>query len=134
MSPILIDVGVSSPALTREGGRSEGREGVFGNAARADPLVSGPFIEFFKVVDGVRSPVITGFGGDGATRGDSGRGRDGRRKRGFGIDGGPRDLLKLGVAAAERDGVGGVTGVLLVTYLELFIGTKIPAPGTDVMK
>lgn len=79
------------------------------------------------------------FGG-GTARGDSGRGRDGRRTRGRRIDGlGPTDLLKL--PGAGRAGVVGIAKVLAdadvdrrVTYLLLFIGTKIPDPGTAVVK
>ena len=89
-------------------------------------------IELF-MADGVRSPLTVGFGGDGAVRGDSGRGKEGRRRRAMGMDGGPSDLLKLGVAVA-REGVGGVTGVRRVTYFELFMGTKIPAPGMEAVK
>jgi hypothetical protein len=84
------------------------------------------------VDDGVRNPFRLGLDG-GATRGDSDRGRDGRLSRGLGAVGGPgpTDLLKLLIDG--REGVGGVTAVRLVTYLE-FMGTKIPAPGTDGWK
>jgi hypothetical protein len=82
--------------------------------------------------DGLRKPLKFNLLG-GALRGDSGRGSDGRRTRGRGIDGGPTDLLKL-VEIEGRDGVGGVTTVRLVTYLELLMGTKMPAPAMAVEK
>ena len=84
--------------------------------------------------EGVRKPLRLNFGG--GTRGDSGRGRDGRRTRGRGVvSAGPTDLLKL--TGAARAGVVGVEMFevdLLVTYLLLFMGTKMPEPGIDVTK
>lgn len=85
--------------------------------------------------EGVRNPVKFGLVA-GAERGDSGRGNDGRRMRGLGTEGGPTDgptdLLKF--VTEGRDGVGGVATVRFVTYLLLFMGTKIPAPGMEVVK
>lgn len=87
---------------------------------------------FIVELDGLRKALKFSLVG-GALRGDSGRGKDGRRTRGRGTDGGPTDLLKF-VTTDGRDGVGGVTTFLLVTYFELFMGTKMPAPGMDAVK
>lgn len=91
------------------------------------------------VPDGVRSPLRLNLDGVGACLcGDSGRGKEGRLTCGRRVAGlGPTDLLKL---TAGRAGVGGAPPATLaekarlVTYLLLFIGTKIPDPGFDVEK
>lgn len=92
-------------------------------------------LEALEAAEGVRSPLRLNFGG--ATRGDSGRGREGRRKLGRGTAGlGPIDLLKFAVEL--REGVVGTANVedaeRRLMYLLLFIGTKIPDPGTEVVK
>lgn len=118
----------------REGGRSDNREGAL-TGLRGYPLAP----EVLEAAEGVRRPPRLSFGGETDVRGDSGRGRDGRRIRGRAIDGlGPTDLLKFG---GGRPGVVGTAKVFAdedadrrVTYLLLFIGTKIPEPGTEVAK
>lgn len=125
------DVGVSSPtALTLDGGLSDMREGVF--IGDLKPLVGIVRVE----ADGVRNPGRLSFAG-GAGRGDSGRGSEGRRILGLGMAGpGPTDLLKFIADDLTGDltGVGGVLTTRFVTYLLLFTGTKMPEPGTDVLK
>lgn len=93
-----------------------------------------PFSPALDAVDGVRKPARLSFGG-GGTRGDSGRGREGRRTRGRGVArAAPTDLLKL--TGPPRAGVIGVEIFedRLVTYLLLFMGTNIPEPGIEVVK
>lgn len=120
--------------LTRDGGRSDSRDGAL-IGLRWYPLD----VDALEAAEGVRRPLKLSFGG--ATRGDSGRGSEGRRTRDRGIEGpGPTDLLKF-TGGAAREGVVGTAKVLAeaeferrVTYLLLFIGTKMPDPGTDVAK
>lgn len=127
---------ISSSTLIREEGRSDRRDGVFAlTGLRWYPFEA----DVFEAAEGVRRPLRLSLGG--MPCGDSGRGSDGRRTRGRGIEGpGPTDLLKF-VGGAARAGVVGAAKVLAeadverrVTYLLLFIGTKIPDPGMDVAK
>lgn len=117
--------------LILDDGRLGGRVALSG--VRGTPPLAGMLLEN---ADGVRRAVRFNFGGE--ARGDSGRGRDGRlnlglfTERGPGPAPGPTDLLKGGL-----EGVGGVLpidAVRLETYLLLFIGTKMPEPGCDVVK
>lgn len=127
---------VSSSTLNLEGGLSDNLDGGFKGLRGKLLEPPGPReladVGFAIVADGLRMAAKFNLAG-GALRGDSGRGKDGRRTRGRGIEGGPTDLLKF-VEADGRDGVGGVTTFLLVTYFELFIGTKMPAPAMFVVK
>lgn len=84
--------------LIRDGGRSDSLDGALMG------LLGYPLeIDDLEAADGVRRPPRLSFGG--AIRGDSGRGRDGRRIRGRGVvKPGPTDLLKL---AGPREGVVG---------------------------
>jgi hypothetical protein len=120
--------------LALDDGRSESLDGVL-KGVRGSPLPLGTGGSVFAVDEGVRSAPKVNFdgGAERGERGDSGRGRDGRRIRGRDADGGPTDLLKF-VVTEGRDGVGGVTAARFVTYLVLFMGTKMPAPGTVVLK
>lgn len=125
-SVVLDELGVSVAWLTRDPGRVGVLRGVRGAFPPAGVL--------FEKADGVRSPLRFSFEG-GAVRGDSGRGRDGRRILGLAAEGlGPTDLLKFIPLGRDGVGVGGVPVVRLETYLELLIGTKIPEPGTEVVK
>lgn len=91
-------------------------------------------VDVFEAAEGVRRPLRLSFGGGTA------RGEDGRLTRGRGTEGlGPTDLLKL--TGGARAGVVGTAKVLAdadvdlrVMYLLLFMGTKIPDPGTEVVK
>ena len=138
LGAILVDgVCGSSSTLILDGGRSDNREGVF-NGLRILPFKPDPGGCTLLAIDGLLNPLKLSFGavvpvGAGVARGDSGRGRDGRRTRGRGTDWGPTDLLKL-AGIDGRDGVGGVVTVRFVTYLELLMGTKMPAPGIVVVK
>lgn len=125
-SVVLDDVGVSVLWLTRDPGRVGVLRGVRGTFPPPGVL--------FEKADGVRIPLRFSLEG-GAMRGDSGRGRDGRRSLGLAAEGlGPTDLLKFTPLGRDGVGVGGVAAFLLETYLELLIGTKIPEPGTEVLK
>lgn len=126
---------MSSSTLRREGGRLvDVRDGAL-TGLRGRPFE----LAALEAPDGVRNPVRLNFEG-GGPRGDSARGSEGRLTgrgvRTAGLRPGPTDLLKL----MGREGVGGFTlGILgadkrFVTYLLLFMGTKMPDPGVEVEK